>query len=112
MCYWVMLVKKKKKIKEQIKEIKSFRQLERHLKGVSNRRRIEILFLVADNRGITVDNIAEKLKSNVKTVSGHLFRLTQAGLIRKGNRGNMVPHELSPYGKIFYKFLKSFRHLN
>jgi DNA-binding MarR family transcriptional regulator len=104
-----MLAKKRKNIKNNIVKIKSSRQLERHLKGVSNYRRIEILFLIADNKGITVDSIAVKLKCNVKTISGHLFRLAQAGLIRKSNRSNSVIHELSPYGRIFHKFLNSFR---
>ena len=105
-----MLAIKRRNTKSETKKIKSSRQLERHLKGVSNYRRIEILFLVADNKGITVDSIAIRLKCNIKTISGHLLRLEQAGLIRKSNRGNMVPHELSPYGEIFYKFLTTFRH--
>lgn len=106
-----MLAKKRANIKENIKKTKSPRQMERHLKGVANYRRIEILFLIAENRGITVDSIAIKLKCNVKTISGHLFRLTQAGLIRKSTRGIMVAHELSPYGQFFYKFLSSLRTL-
>jgi len=106
-----MLAIKRKRIKNNIVKIKSFRQLEHHLKGVANYRRIQILFLIAGNNGITVDNIAIKLKCNVKTISGHLLRLTQAGLIRKNNKGNMIAHELSPYGKVFYKFLNSFSHL-
>ena len=103
-----MLAIKRKNTKNNIIKIKSSRQLERHLKGVSNYRRIGILFLIADNKGITVDNIATKLKCNVKTISGHLLKLEQAGLIRKSSRGNMVPHELSPYGKTIYNFLKTF----
>jgi len=106
-----MLAIKRKNTKHDTIKTKSSRQLERHLKGVANYRRIEILFLIADNEGITVDNIAIKLKCNVKTISGHLLRLEQSGLIRKSNRGNMVPHELSPYGQFFYKFLSSLRNL-
>jgi DNA-binding MarR family transcriptional regulator len=99
-----MLAKKRKIIKKE----KSPKQLERHLKGVANHRRIEILFLVADNQGITVDDISERLNCNMKTISGHIWRLSQAGLINKSYRGHAVTHELSPYGKTLHKFLVSF----
>jgi len=90
------------------KTVKTPRQIERHLKGISNHRRIEILFLIALNEGITVDDISERLHCNFKTTSSHLWRLVQSGLIRKNYRGRAVTHELSPYGKIIYKFLKTF----
>lgn len=101
-----MLVRKKKKIKN----FKTARQIERHLKGVANHRRIEILFLIAKNKGITVEHIAESLNCNIKTISDHVYRLYHSGLVRKKNKGRMVIHELSPYGKIIYKFLITFRH--
>ena len=84
--------------------------MERHLKGVANHRRIEILFLIAANLGITVEDIAEKLDCTRNTISEHTRRLVQAGLVRKDHRGRTVAHELSPYGKIIYKFLRTFQH--
>ena len=99
-----MLAKKRK----FEKNIKSPKQMERHLKGISNHRRIEILFLIANNKGINVDDIAKRLNCNMKTISGHVLRLDQAGLIRKSYRGRAVNQELSPYGKILYDFLLSF----
>lgn len=104
--YTSMLVYKRKKEKRH----KSAKQMERHLKGVANHRRIEILFLVAANPGITVENLAEDLDCNVKTISEHTRRLAQAGLVRKNYKGRNVAHELSPYGKIIYKFLETFQH--
>ena len=50
-----MLVYKRKREKRH----KSAKQMERHLKGVANHRRIEILFLIATNKGITVEDIDE-----------------------------------------------------
>ena len=44
-----------------IKHLKTAKQIERHIKGVANHRRIEILFLVADRQNITLDQIAEKV---------------------------------------------------
>ena len=106
-----MLVYKKKRSKRTtVQKIKSPKQLERHLKGVANHRRIEILFMIADSKGITVEDIADNLNCNLKTISGHTYRLVQAGLIRKNYKGRTVVHELSPYGKILHKFLKTFRY--
>ena len=87
---------------------KTAKQLERHLKGVANHRRIEILKLIARQEGISVEEIAENLQCNVKTISEHTRKLVQAGLVNKEYQGRMVAHTLSPYGKIFNKFITNF----
>ena len=87
---------------------KSAKQLERHLKGLANHWRINILFLIATNEGITLEEITERLKGNIKTISVHTARLVQAGLVNKSYLGRNVVHSLSPYGKTFYRFLKTF----
>lgn len=87
---------------------KTPRQLERHVKGVANHRRIEILILVARNPGITLDQLSGALDCNFKTIAEHTSRLNRAGLINKKYIGRKVGHSLSPYGKLFYTFLKSF----
>jgi DNA-binding MarR family transcriptional regulator len=89
---------------------KNAKQLERHFKGVANHRRIDILSVIAENEGITLDEIAGHLRINFKTASEHTRRLAQAGLIRKSYRGRAVAHTLSPYGRIFHRFIKTFRH--
>lgn len=106
------MLAKKRKTSQAVKvpKAKTPRQMERHLKGVSNHRRIEILFLIAEHRGSTVDMIAIMTKTNLKTISGHILRLEYAGLIRKLNVGRSVSHDLSPYGKTIYTFLKTFSH--
>jgi len=83
--------------------------MERHLKGIANHRRIEIIFLIAKNKGITMDSIADRLNCNIKTISGHTRRLSEAGLVNKSYKGRAVAHELSPYGKILYNFLCKFQ---
>lgn len=101
---------KKTRIDSEASEqkIKTSKQLERHLKGVANHWRIEILFLVARREGITLDEIASILRGNPKTISEHTRRLTHAGLLQKKYIRTAVAHSLSPYGKIIYRFLKSF----
>ena len=92
------------------KRLKSAKQIERHTKGISNHYRIDILFVIAENTGVTVEGIAEALNANFKTISEHTHRLVKAGLVNKKYKGRSVVHELSPYGKQFYHFLKTFRH--
>ncbi len=83
--------------------------MERHLKGMANHYRIEILLLVADRDGITLEDVIDTLGANEKTIGEHVRRLYQAGLINKRYRGKFVEHSLSPYGKTFAHFLKSFQ---
>ena len=83
--------------------------MERHLEGIANHYRIEILLLVADQESITLEDITETLKANDKTIGEHTRRLYQAGLLNKKYRGKFVEHSLSPYGKMFVRFLQSFQ---
>ena len=91
------------------RKVKTAKQLERHLKGVANHNRIEILMMVAKENGLSLEDISERLGSNFKTVSEHTRKLVQAGLINKKYQGRKVLHSLSPYGITFFKFLKMFR---
>ncbi len=85
--------------------------MERHLKGLANHYRIEILLAVASHPRITLEEIIELIKANEKTIGEHARRLNIAGLINKKYQGKFVLHELSPYGKVFADFLKTFRSL-
>jgi len=88
--------------------MKNPKQLERYFKGAANHWRIAILREVEKNEGITVDGIAEVLGGNFKTISQHTRSLVQAGLLNKQYRGRQVMHSLSPYGKSFIRFMKTF----
>jgi len=90
-------------------KVKTAKQMERHLKGIANHHRIEILLLIASRDTITLDEIVKEIGANEKTLGEHTRRLYQAGLINKKYRGNFVEHTLSPYGKVFVSFLKSFQ---
>lgn len=94
-----------------MRKTKTAKQMERHLKGMANHYRIEILFLVAEREGITLEDIVKALDANEKTIGEHTRRLYQAGLINKKYRGKFVEHTLSPYGKTFVRFLKSFQQI-
>lgn len=90
-------------------KIKTAKQMERHLKGVANHYRIEILLLIAEQPKITLDSIVKTLKANEKTIGEHARRLYGAGLIDKKYCGASVEHSLSPYGRTFVRFLKAFQ---
>jgi predicted transcriptional regulator len=89
--------------------MKTAQQLERHFKGMANHWRIDILLLIDKNDGISVDQITQEVKGNFKTISQHTRYLVQAGLLRKKYQGRQVIHSLSPYGKNFVNFIKSFK---
>jgi predicted transcriptional regulator len=89
---------------------KTSKQMERHLKGIANHRRIDILLLVSKSRGITVEGIAEALNCNYTTLSIHTSKLVQAGLIEKKYKGRSVCNNLTPYGIKFVAFLTSLQH--
>ena len=90
-------------------KIKTAKQMERHLKGMANHYRIEILLLIAERDGITLEDIVETLNANEKTIGEHTRRLYHAGLLNKKYRGKFVEHTLSPYGKTFVRFLQLFQ---
>lgn len=90
-------------------KIKTAKQMERHLKGMANHYRIEILLFVAGNERATLDDIVKFLGANEKTIGEHTRRLFAAGLVNKKYRGKFVEHSLSPYGKTFVRFLQSFQ---
>lgn len=93
------------------RKMKTSVQMERHLKGISNHYRIEILLLIARRQRLTLEGIVNAIGANEKTLGEHTRRLVNAGLINKKYRGRFVEHTLSPYGKTFVHFLKAFQHI-
>jgi len=81
---------------------KNSRQLEKHFKGISNHRRIDMLML-------TLDQICENLDCNYQTLAEHSSRLVRAGLVSKKKMGNNAEHSITPYGKKICKFIEDFR---
>ena len=65
---------------------------------------------IGEKKELFAQNIAERLDCNFKTISEHTQKLAQTGLLRKSYKGRTVIHELSPYGQIIFKFLKTFQH--
>lgn len=68
-------------------------------KGLANEHRMEILDLLAENEGLSLWQIAEKLGGNLKTTSEHCRRLHLANLIQKKYQGRNVIHRLTYLGR-------------
>jgi len=83
------------------------KHLERIVKGVSNHRRIQILELLGKEPELSVSEIAQKVKIDIKNASQHIHRMAVAGLILKRNQNKNVRHKLSERGKTILQFLKS-----
>jgi DNA-binding transcriptional ArsR family regulator len=85
---------------------KDLKKFERVLKGVANHRRIEILFLLKDNAELSLADICDKLKLNIKTGSEHVRRLALSGLVIKRYEGNTVRHKITSRSQSILKFLR------
>ncbi|OGI64289.1 hypothetical protein A2914_02975 [Candidatus Nomurabacteria bacterium RIFCSPLOWO2_01_FULL_41_21] len=86
--------------------MKKPRELERITKGFANHRRIEILELLNKTPELSLSEISDKFKSNLKTTGEHVRKLAIASLVWKRYEGNIVHHKLSPRGKSILKFLR------
>jgi len=88
------------------KDNKSYRELERIVKGFANHRRIEILELLKKEPELSVAEISENLNINFKTASEHIRRLAIAGLLIKRSEGLNVRHKLTERGLSILEFLR------
>lgn len=87
--------------------MKSYRELERQVRGFANHRRIQIMELLAKRPELSVEEISSTLNINFKTASEHIRRLAIAGLVIKRNEGNAVRHKLTKRGETILKFLRT-----
>jgi DNA-binding transcriptional ArsR family regulator len=83
------------------------RKLEKIVRGFSNHRRIQIMGLLSREPDLSVVEVADELKVDFRTISEHLRRLHNSGLVLKRNMGNEVEHKLSDTGKSILMFLRT-----
>ncbi|MBY0539719.1 winged helix-turn-helix domain-containing protein [Patescibacteria group bacterium] len=84
----------------------SYKRLERVVRGFSNHRRIQMLFSLKEHPELSVGEIAEKLKINLKTAAAHVQKLAIAGLVLKRNEGSVVRHKITARAENILKFLR------
>lgn len=80
--------------------------MERIVKGFANHRRLSMMELLQKEPELSLQDIAIKLKINIKTASDHLRRLELGGIVLKRNRANNVLHKLSTRGEAILEFLR------
>lgn len=88
-------------------ETKSYRELERMVRGFANHRRIQILEMLQKKPEMSVDEIATFLDINYKTVADHVRRLAIAGLVLKRNQDVSVRHRNTGRAEHILKFLRT-----
>jgi DNA-binding IclR family transcriptional regulator len=86
---------------------KSFKHLERIVRGFSNHRRIQLMDLLDSRPELDLTAISRATAINLKTASEHVRRLTVAGLVLKKAKGTHLQHALSTRGKSILKFLRT-----
>ena len=85
---------------------KTNRELERIVKGFANHRRLQILELLNKEPELSVQEIAEKLKSEFKNISAHINKMAVSGLLMKRSDSKSVRHKLTQRGNIILKFVR------
>lgn len=86
--------------------IMHYRKIEKVAKAFANHRRIQILDILSQSSGLSVVDITNKTRANLKTVDVHINRLFAAGLVTKKTAGNHVFHTIDPVGISILKFLR------
>lgn len=79
--------------------------LQQVMKGVSNHYRIDVLRQLKSQPDLSVEELAESLNVGYKTLSVHLRKMKNAGLISKKQYGRRVEHRLTERGACLVDFL-------
>ena len=85
------------------------KELERIIKGVSHHRRMEILFSLFEKPNLTLTALSEKVDSDIRNTSQHVFKMVGAGLVRKRVYGYTTEHSLTSLGKKVASTLRHFK---
>jgi len=70
-------------------------ELERYYRALANRKRLEIVQLLAKQGPLPVKDIAELIKLSFKSTHKHLHHLLQIGFLDKERRRNLVFYNLA-----------------
>jgi len=85
--------------------MKNLEKIELVAKGIANKRRIAILFLLVREPKLDLELIAGRLNFGYKSTAEHLRKMHLAGLIEKEYEGSYVLHATTNRGKKIAAFL-------
>jgi len=83
-----------------------YKKLERIVKGFANHRRLQVLELLQKEPELSVQEIAERLKSEMKNISAHISKMAIAGLVMKRSDTKSIRHKLTKRGNLILKFVR------
>jgi CRISPR locus-related DNA-binding protein len=86
-----------------------YKKIEKIIKSFANHRRIQILELLGNKQGLSVDNIAKELNVGFFTISDHIRKLSDSGLVEKKNKGRFVINNITKKGNYILSFCKMFK---
>ena len=86
-----------------------YKKIEKIVKGFANHRRIQVLELLEKTSNLSVDDISQNLYVDFFTISDHIRKLADAGLVDKQYKGRFVIHNLTKRGKSILSFCKMFK---
>ncbi|MES3032353.1 MAG: hypothetical protein V4699_03890 [Patescibacteria group bacterium] len=82
-----------------MKKEANYKYLEKIIKGGANHRRLQILFLLDKNPGLSVELVSSNLNAVFVTIASHLQKLHHSGLVSKKYIGRTVVHDVTKRGK-------------
>lgn len=85
---------------------KTNRELERIVKGFANHRRLQILSLLKKEPELSIQEVAEKVKSDEKNISSHVSKMAISGLVMKRNDNKSVRLKLTKRGNNILTFVR------
>jgi len=65
-----------------------------------------VLGLLAEEPELSVQEIAERLKSEMKNISAHINKMAISGLLMKRSDSKSIRHKLTKRGNIILKFVR------
>ena len=86
-----------------------YKKIENIVKGFANHRRIQILELLEKTPNLSVDDISQNLDVGFFTISDHIRKLADTGLVDKKYKGRFVIHSLTKRGNSILSFCKMFK---
>ncbi|HCY17852.1 MAG: Transcriptional regulatory protein, ArsR family [Candidatus Nomurabacteria bacterium GW2011_GWF2_35_12] len=86
-----------------------YRKIEKMVKSFANHRRIRILELLGENSDMSVDEVSQNLNVSFFTISDHIRKLSDAGLVEKKNKGRFVINNITKTGRTILSFCKMFK---
>ena len=85
------------------------KKIEKVIKSFANHRRIQILELLEKNSDLSVDQISQSLNVSFFTISDHIRKLSDNGLVEKRNKGRFVINSITRTGRNILSFCKMFK---